>query len=149
MNDPRTSKPETALLDKIRVKRGEIDVYLRTMEPWSARLTNITIVCGAISAALTAAPALGGKSVTDWLTETFGLTLPIWQLLCFGAMICSIAVTITTNLSKSQEITSKVMKAQACDAKLEGLETLVEIGRVDIDSASEQYINALTDIPFI
>jgi len=41
------------------------------------------------------------------------------------------------------------MKAQACDAKLEGLETLVEIGRVDVDSATDQYVTALTDIPFI
>jgi hypothetical protein len=149
MNDPRPPRPETALLDKIRAKRAEIDTFLRTMEPRSERLTNITIVCGAISAALTAAPALGGRSLTDWLTEIFGLTLPVWQLLCFGAMICSIAVTISTNLSRSQEITSKIMKAQACDAKLEGLETLIEVGRVDVDSASNQFVNALTHITFI
>jgi hypothetical protein len=102
-----------------------------------------------VSAALTAAPALGGQSLTAWLTKTFELTLPIWQLLCLGAMMCSIAATIATNMAKSHETTTRLMQAQACDAKLEGLETLVEMRKVDIGDASEQYTRALTDIPFI
>lgn len=149
MDQPVTPPPEAALLARIRAKRAEIDQFLRTTQPRSTRLTNITIICGAISAALTAAPALGGQSLADWLTDVFGLNQPIWQLLCLGAMVCSIIVTVTTNMATSQELVAKVMKAQACDAKLEGLETLVEISRLDVDSASEQFVAALNDIPFI
>jgi hypothetical protein len=149
MTDKTNPESVTTLLMKIAAKRGELAAYLGRMEPRSARLTNIAIICGAISAALTAPPALGGESLTAWLTATFGLTLPIWQFLCFGAMACSVVATIVTNMSKSHETTARVMQAQACDAKLEGLETLLQVGTIDADSASEQFVHAIKDVPFI
>lgn len=149
MTDRTTLEPTSTLLTRIASKRGELAAYLKTMEPRNARLTNTAIICGAISATLTAAPALGGKSFTAWLTETFELTLPVWQLLCFGAMLCSIAATIATNMSQSHETTARVMRAQACNAKLEGLETLLQLGTIDADSASRQFVNAINDVAFI
>ena len=149
MTDMPTPEPNVVLLQKIVEKRRELANYLRMMEPRSARLTNIAIVCGAISAVLTATPALGGNDVAKWLTETLELPIPIWQLLCFGAMICSIAATIATNMSKSHETTARVLKAQTCESKLEGLETLLEVGSVDTESASAQFADAIKDVPFV
>jgi hypothetical protein len=64
-------------------------------------------------------------------------------------MICSIAATIATNMSKSHETTTRVMKAQACESKLEGLETLLEVGSVDTERASAQFADAIKDVPFV
>ena len=149
MNKSTTLEANTVVLEKIRTKREAIHAYIKIMEPRSKKLTNIAIICGAISAALTAAPALGGKSLSSWLTDAFKLELPVWQLLCLGAMICSIAATISVNMSKSHESTERIMRAQACDAKLEGLETLMEIGTIDTKTAADQYNQALQDIPYI
>ena len=149
MTDIPTPEPNVVLLQKIVEKRRELANYLRMTEPRSVRLTNIAIVCGAISAVLTATPALGGNDLVKWLTAALDSPLPIWQLLCFGAMICSVAATIATNMSKSHETTARVMKAQACDSKLEGLETLLEVGSVDTESASTQFADAIKDVPFV
>jgi hypothetical protein len=149
MSDESGLDAAQVLLAKIRQKRGEIAAFIGATEPRNARLTNIAIICGAISAALTAAPALGGKPLTDWITEALGLSLPIWQLLCFGGMVCSIAATIATNLSKSHETSAKLIRAQLCDAKLEGLETLTQLRQVDVDEGAKLYVQHLADIPFI
>ena len=72
---------------------------------------------GALSAAFTAGPAFGGASLTAWLTETFSLHAPAWQLICLGACACSVTAVIATNLSKSEETGSKIAAGRACDAK--------------------------------
>ena len=137
------------LLQKVAGKRSEIRSFLSKTEPRNTRLVNIAIVCSAIAASLTAGPAFGGKTVTAWLTETLGLTSPVWQLLCLGATGCSVAAVIATNMSKSHEIATRLLRAQATDAKLEGLETLIEMDQIGIEKASSLYIQYLDDIPFL
>lgn len=137
------------LLQKIEAKRQEIQSYISKTKPRKRRLANTAIVCSAIATALTAGPAFGGKTFSDWLTETLSLVSPVWQLLCLGAVIFSVAAAIVTNLSKSQDIVSKLQNAQSTDAKLEGLSTLIEMDQVDVDEASSHYVQYLNDIPFL
>ncbi|KAA9040826.1 hypothetical protein FW778_01945 [Ginsengibacter hankyongi] len=44
---------------------------------------------------------------------------------------------------------SRLAKAQACDAKLEGLEALLEAEQIDIKNAATQYTQIISDISFI
>jgi hypothetical protein len=127
------------LLQNIGAKRSEIRSFLSKTEPRNVRLVNMAIICSAIAAALTAGPAFGGKTLTAWL-ETLGLRSPVWQLLCLGATACSVAAVVVTNMSKSHEITSKLFRAQTTDAKLEGLEALVQMDQIEIDKASSLYV---------
>lgn len=61
----------------------------------------------------------------------------------------SVSAAIATNMSKSHDIASKILRAQTCDAKLEGLETLVEIEQIDIAKASSLYTEYLPEVSFI
>ena len=83
------------------------------------------------------------------LTGTLGLQSPAWRLLCLGATISSVVAAITTNLSKSLEIGSKILQAQTCDAKLEGLVTLIELEHIELREATSQYAQHLTAVPFL
>lgn len=141
--------PKQQLLSRIHQKRSEIRVFLETNEARNRRLVNTAIFASAIAAAFTAGPAFGGSTMTAWLTETFGLASPAWQLLCLGATVCSVAAAITTNLSKSHDLGARIAQAQACDAKLEGLETLIELNQVDIEEATAQYAASLSAIAFL
>jgi uncharacterized membrane protein YozB (DUF420 family) len=89
-------------------------------------LINLAIVAGALATVLTASPALGGLSFSDWLNETFGFTSPAWQVLCAGAAICSLAAAISTQMLKSHNIEEHVARAEAVRAKLEAL----DLGRI-------------------
>lgn len=59
-------------------------------------LVRTTIIAGSIATAFTAAPALGGQSLADWLTATFSLDAPPSQILCGIAAACSLAATVAT-----------------------------------------------------
>ena len=142
--------PKESLLRKITGKRLEIRSFISKTEPRNTRLINIATICSAIATSLTAAPAFGGKPLSAWLTKTLGLEqLPVWQLLCFGAMGCSFAAMVAGNMLKSHEITSKLLRAQATNAKLEGLETLIELDQTDIENASSLYSQYLNDVSFL
>lgn len=117
--------------------------------PFLVRLVNTAIVSSALAAALTVGPAFGGQTLTAWLTGTLGFTAPVWQLLCLGATICSVSAAIATNMSKSHEIASRILRAQTCDVKLEGLETLLEMDQIDMAKASSLYTQYLPEISFI
>lgn len=138
-----------ALLARIEAKRAELSLFIQIADRRNRRLTNIAIICGAVAAALTAGPALGGKSLNAWLTAAFGLDLPVWQLLCLGAMLCSVSATVATNLSKSHEVSARLMLAQACNAKLAGLYSQTELKSLDLRQASEQFARLLTEVPFV
>lgn len=149
---PLSSSPpsqRSALLAHIQQKRTEVAQFIQSADSRNHRLINTAIICGAVSAALTAGPALGGKSVNTWMSEIFPIDLPIWQLLCFGAMVCSVAATIATNLSKSHEVAAKLILAQTCKAKLEGLQSQTELKSLDVKAASEQFAKLLTEISFV
>jgi hypothetical protein len=144
---PATETAES-LLKRIRDRRRKIKWYIDNIEPTGVRLTNFNIVCGAIATALTATPAIGGKPLMDVL----GLTDPeslSWRVVFALAALFSLLSTIAANLYKSHDIASRLSKAQVCDVKLEGLETLLELNQIAIKEAATQYAQYIAEIPFI
>jgi hypothetical protein len=89
---------------RVQAKRDDVDRYLAAAYRHRGRLVRVTIMSGSIASALTAAPALGGKPLADWLTAVFELSTPAWRILCLAAMMCSLAATIATQLHKSNNL---------------------------------------------
>jgi hypothetical protein len=96
-HESRSGDLRADLLGRIKQKRPEIEKYLKLAASRRRLLMNTTILAGTLAAALTAAPALGGKSFTDWLTSIFNLSSPAWQLLCGVASLCSVAAAVAPN----------------------------------------------------
>lgn len=139
------------LLDRIEVRRAGIARYLERERPKGRRLVTVAAVSSAIAAALTAGPALGGQTFTS--TVAGGLGLPsqavVWRVLCFLALAVSVVAAIATNLARSQDPEGKIAKAEAANAELEGLRTMVEFGRVAVGAAAEQYQHCVAQIPWV
>ena len=137
------------LIGAIRRKQERVETFLSAALPRKRRLLNITIVGGALAAALTAAPAIGGQSFTVWLTKTFGLSSPSWQLLCLAASVSSILATVSTQLLKSNNLEENVGRAQRCRAKLEVLEVGLASGQLDAAQATTEYIRCVEEAAFL
>jgi hypothetical protein len=144
-----TANVRDDLLVRIREKRQQVEVFVRGALPRKRRLLNITIFGGTLAAAFTAGPAAGGASFTAWLTSTFGLTSPSWQLLCGAAAACSVAATVSTQLLKSQNIEEHVARAQGCRAKLEVLEVGLTTGHLDTTQATSEFIRCVEEVSFL
>jgi len=146
--DPELRKE---LLERIKERRASINAFVRDLEPRGEREVNLSIICSAVAAVLTAGPAFGGTKLTTGLQQA--LTLPddsiIWRLLCLSATVASVVAAILTNLYKSNDVANRLSKAEACNAGLEGLETLVQFGQIPVDQAVKQYQQYVTGIPFI
>jgi hypothetical protein len=137
------------LLDRIKLKRGQLETFLSKARPRKRRLLNTTIVGGTIAAALTAVPAVGGPSLTAWLTGILGLVSPSWRVLCAAASVCSVMATVATQLLKSQNIEENVTRAQGCRAKLEVLEVGLTMGHIDPRQATSEYLKCVEDAAFL
>ena len=137
------------LIGAIRRKQERVETFLSAALPRKRRLLNITIVGGALAAALTAAPAIGGQSFTVWLTKTFGLSSPSWQLLCLAASVSSILATVSTQLLKSNNLEENVGRAQRCRAKLEVLEVGLASGQLDAAQATTEYMRCVEEAAFL
>ncbi len=137
------------LIAKIREKRSEIKKFLELTQPRYKRLINIGIIGSAVAAAAAAGPAMGGKDFSDWLTEALGLDFPVWQLLCILAALCSVAAAIAAGMSKSGETQGQITKAQLADARLEGLQTLLELEQIEVEKASSIFVQHLDDVSFL
>ncbi len=137
------------LIDAIRRKQVRVETFLSAALPRKRRLLNITIVGGALAAALTAAPAVGGQSFTAWLTKTFGLASPSWQLLCLAASVSSILATVSTQLLKSNNLEENVGRAQRCRAKLEVLEVGLASGQLNTAQATTEYMRCVEESAFL
>jgi hypothetical protein len=144
-----TTNVRDDLLARIRQKRQQVEVFVGGALPRKRRLLNITIFGGTLAAAFTAGPAAGGASFTAWLTSTFGLTSPSWQLLCGAAAACSVAATVSTQLLKSQNIEENVARAQSCRAKLEVLEVGLTTGHIDTIQATSEFIRCVEEVSFL
>jgi hypothetical protein len=139
----------TDLLDTVRHKRQQLNAFLATAVPRKRRLMNITIVAGALAAALTAAPAAGGQPFTAWMTAAMGLSSPSWRLLCGAASIFSIMATVATQLLKSNNLEERITRAQGCRAKLEVLEIGIAAGQLDATRATAEYLQCVQDAAFL
>lgn len=143
MNDSET------LLEKIQIKRKEVSMYLKKVEPRQSRYITISIVAGALAAALTAGPGVGGDGFIDTASGLLSFGFPVWQVLCLLATLLSMSAVITNGLLKSKDLTAKISRARGCDAKLEGLETMIDLDQIDVEQAASQYAQYLSEISHI
>ncbi len=136
-----------ALLKKIKAKRQDVADYLDKNEPKQSRLMKTSIVSAALAAALTAGPGIGGGGFINALKGVVSFGIPIWQVLCLVATLLSVAAVVANGILKSYNLTSKIAKVRSCDAKLEGLETMLELKQIDVEQATSRYTQYLTEIP--
>ncbi len=145
----KNTRETNVLLTKIRSKRREIKDYISKSEPRYARFTSASIVCSALAAALTAGPGIGGDGFVSSVGNTVPFGIPVWQILCLAATILSVTAVVATGMLKSHDLTSRIASARSCDAKLEGLETMLELAQLDVEHATPLYTQCLTEIPHV
>jgi MFS family permease len=144
-----TADARQDLLARIQDKRRQVENFVVSAVPRKRRLLNVTIVGGTLAAAFTAGPAAGGATFTGWLTSTFGLTAPAWQILCGAAAACSVAATVSTQLLKTQNVEEHVARAQSCRAKLEVLEIGLTTGHLETAQATTEFIRCVEEVSFL
>lgn len=72
----------------------------------------------------------------------------MWQSICLVAVILSATVAGANNLCKSEEIASRMAKAESCSALVDGLQTALEFGQLSLAEATKQYQKYLSSMPF-
>ena len=141
--------PEATLVVQIRQKRDRLDRFIARNVPRRRRLLNVTIIGGTLAAALTTGPAVGGQTFTAWLTRTFELTSPAWQLLCGAAALASLTSTVATQLLKSQHVEEHVARAQSARARLEGIDVALAAGTITLPQATTDYLRCVEETAFL
>ncbi len=142
-------KDADTLLEKIKTKRREVSGYLKKNEPRQSRYITISIVAGALAAALTAGPGVGGTGFIESAKGVISFGIPVWQVLCLLATLLSMSAVITNGLLKTKDLTTKISQVRGADAKLEGLETMLELNQIDIKQAASLYTQYLTEISHV
>lgn len=145
----RETQEEDVLLAKIKTKRQQLSDYLAKTEPRHSTLILCSIVAGALSAALTAGPGVGGENFIDAAADVASFGIPLWQVLCLAATVLSVLAVVANGLLKSYDLTSKIASARTCDAKLEGIQTMLELGQSDVEQATQQYTQCLAEMPHV
>lgn len=137
------------LLKKINAKRDKIRAFTSKHGPKNKLLLNVSIICGVVGTALAGIPAVGGSEAIETIKEIAKPGLPVWQLLCIGAAVMTMAATIATSMRSNHDTGNKLSKAQVCDAKLEMLELLLQNDQIDARQAIEKYGEYSTEVSFI
>lgn len=138
-----------ALLEKIKTRRRQVAEYLDKNEPRQTRLITFSIVAGALAAALTAGPGVGGNGFIDAAKGVVSFGIPVWQALCLLATCFSVVVVISNGILKSNDLISKISQARGCDAKLEGLEIMLSLDQIELKEATSLYTQYLTEISHV
>lgn len=148
---PELDQDRARLLRRIEDRRRTIDAYLRRARPRAARLTYVSVVSSALAAALTAGPGLGGADFVGTASTTLDLggAPQVWQPLCLLATVTSVIAAISANLSRSRNAEARIVQAEACNAELEGLQTLVEFGQCSVEDAVTWYQQYVAKISFV
>ena len=139
------------LLWRIETRRAAIQAFLRQQRPRTRRRINATIILSSLAALFTAGPAVGGETFAEGVQGAFGLDSDayVWRVLCLLALVVSVSAAILTNIGKSEDDVAKVAAAEAANAELEGLTTLVRYGHLSVDDAVKLYQQYSSKILFI
>ena len=139
------------LLARIKEKRAAVNAYAREIGSTGDRQTNVSIICSAVAAVLTAGPALGGTAFTETLGRALALPSDslVWRTLCFAATILTLTATISTNLYRTHDVAGRLSKAEACSAELEGLEAMVQFGQLPVSEAVKLYQQYIAQVSFV
>jgi hypothetical protein len=73
----------------------------------------------------------------------------VWRVLCLLALLMSVVAAVATNIVKSQDVAQRITAAEATNAELEGLRTLLEFGEIGVGDAAKLYQQYLTKIPWV
>jgi hypothetical protein len=103
------------LILRVQAKRADVERYLRAIGARRGRMLTVTIVAAAISTLLTGPAALGGQAL---LTETLGLPVSAWRILCAVAAVCSLTAAVVTQLQTSKNYEEHIPRAQEVKVKL-------------------------------
>lgn len=137
------------LLHKIHNKQNKARSFIVKYEPRNKTLINISIICGIAGTALAGIPAIGGSAAIDGIKSVTQPHLPVWQILCIGAALATLAATVATAFRSNHDMGNKLAKAQVCAAKLEMLELLLLNNQIDMKQAIEKYGEYSAEVAFI
>ena len=139
------------LLTRIEARRAGVQAYLRENRPRIRRRANVTIVLSSLSAAFTAGPALGGESFAVSVQNGLGLSTDsiVWRVLCLFALLVSVSAAVLANIAKSTDADARLSTAEAANAELEGLATLLQFGHLSVDDGVKLYQQYAVKIPFV
>src|SRR5687767_5530282 len=145
------SEQRRDLLRRIEARRAGVQAFLRENRPRIRRRANITIVLTSLSAVFTAGPALGGETFATSVQNGLGLATNsvVWQVLCLLAMLVSVTAAVLANIAKSQDADARLSTAEAANAELEGLATLLQFGHLSVDDGVKLYQQYAGKIPFV
>jgi hypothetical protein len=147
--DGRYGAPVADWSALIKGTQDKVARYLAHARARQRRLLSLAIIAGALATALTASPALGGESFSNWLNESFGLSSPAWQILCASAAICSLAAAVSTQILKSQGVDEHVARAENVKARLEILNVGRMTGQLTPEQVATEYAACVKDTSFI
>ena len=139
------------LLARIEYRRAAVQAFLRANRPRIRRRANITIVLTSLAAAFTAGPAIGGETFSVAVQDSFGLASDsyVWRVLCLLALLVSVGAAVMTNIGKQQDDVARLSTAEAANAELEGLTTLLQYGQLPVQEGVKLYQQYSTKIPFV
>jgi hypothetical protein len=139
------------LLARTERRRGEVRAWIRRQRPRTRRRVNATLVFTSLAALFTVGPAAGGTTFSGAVQRAFGLGSDsvVWRTLCLLAVLVSAAAAVLTNLGKVHDDAGQLAAAEAADAELEGLATLLRYGHLSLDDAVELYQQYTVKIPFV
>ncbi|MFN8472944.1 MAG: hypothetical protein U0822_12195 [Anaerolineae bacterium] len=139
------------LLERIRSKHEQVSVYVTQNERRTWRTSNFTIIATSLAAALMVGPGFGGDKFTTRVAEL--LSVPddsvVWRALCLSALLISVGVAILNRMNQSPDAAMRLASARLCLARLEGLETAVEVGTTNVSDGTKQYQQYVNDVSFI
>jgi MFS family permease len=139
------------LLWRIEARRAAVQAFLHRHRPRTRRRATATIVLSSLAAAFTAGPAVGGETFAGAVQQAFSLSSDsyVWRVLCLSALLVSVAAAVLTNLGKSQDDVARLGTAEAANAELEGLTTLLQFGQLSVQDAVKLYQQYSVKIPFV
>ena len=66
-----------------------------------------------------------------------------------AALVVSVAAAVLTNIAKSQDADARLSTAEAVNAELEGLATLLHFGHLSLEDGVKLYQQYTAKIPFV
>jgi MFS family permease len=139
------------LLRRIESRRASVQAFLRDHRPRIRRRATIAVVFSSLAAVFTAGPAVGGETFAHSVQKTLGLPSDsyVWRVLCLLALVVSVGAAVLTNLGKSSDDVARLSSAEAANAELEGLTTLLQFGHLGVQDAVKLYQQYSVKIPFV
>ena len=139
------------LLERIRSKHEQVSAYVNQNERRLSRMSNITIIASSVTAALMIGPGVGGEKFTAQMARLLSVADDslVWRALCLAALLISVGIAILNRMNQSPDASMRLAQARLCQARLEGLETAVEVGTTSIADGLKQYQQYVNDVPFI